>query len=107
MPTHPHHNLLHQPHDSIRHRIANDPYLDWLIMVVVASVMSLVCIGVGLISYQSVRRQLGAPVDASAQQPRALFDRQSLDRALREFGARADEQSSLLKGYAGVADPSL
>ncbi len=93
--------------DSFAHRVANDPYLDWLLLVIIAVVLSGIVIGIGFISFNTTRARLDAPVVAGSSAYRSLFDTEAMNRTLKTFNTRADEHSALLKGYGGVADPSL
>ena len=95
------------PQDPFMHRIANDPYLDWLILIIIAVILSGIVIGTGLIRYQEVQDRISAPVVLSALSPNRLLDGESMSRIIKAFSARATEHAALLKGYTGVADPSL
>lgn len=101
------HPSSRRPQDSLLHRISNDPYLDWRIMVVVAVVCAGIVIGLGLVSYERVAARLSAPAASDTATRPLLFDVNSMSKILDTFAARAGEQSVLMKGYSGVADPSL
>jgi NAD(P)H-hydrate repair Nnr-like enzyme with NAD(P)H-hydrate dehydratase domain len=103
----PTHSASRRPQDSFVHRVANDPYLDWLILVIVAVVIAGIVIGTGFISYQSTQDKLSAPLSTDSGARPVLFDADAMAKTLKTFQARAEEQSTLIKGYAGVADPSL
>lgn len=89
------------------HRVANDPYLDWSLLVLISVVFSGIVIGIGIISYGWTQDRLEAPstMDNSAKQ--ALFDVEAMSRVLDNFDDRSVERANLRKGYTGVADPSL
>ncbi len=76
-------------------------------MVVVAVVCSGIVIGLGLISYEDAKARLSAPAASDTSARPLLFDVGSMSKILDTFAARAGEQSVLIKGYSGVADPSL
>lgn len=76
-------------------------------MVVTFAIVSIVLIVVGYLSQVTTDLQLSAPIEVSAQNQRSLFDSQGLTQVLKEFEDRARERSALIKGYTGVADPSL
>lgn len=93
-------------HDPFSHRIANDPYLDWRILVAVTVVLSCVGAFIGFMSFRDVKSQLSAPVSSSVGS-QAFFNTELFSKTIRSYGARADEHEMLLRGYSGVADPSL
>lgn len=101
------HSSSRRPQDSFVHRVANDPYLDWFILVIVAVVFSGIVIGVGLISYRTSQDTLSGPAVSDAGVRKVLFDAEAMSKTLKTFNLRAEEQTALTKGYAGVADPSL
>lgn len=100
-------HISRRPQDSFVHRVANDPYLDWFILVMITVVFSGVVIGVGFISYNWVQDELSAPSKSSDSGRQILFDDGAMSKILDNFEDRATEQVNLRKGYTGVADPSL
>lgn len=105
--THTNYSSRRRPQDSFMHRIANDPFLDWFIMVICAVVISGIVIGAGFIAYHDAEARLSAPVISNAMSPQRLLDREAMSRILQTFKARTDEHAALIKAYSGVADPSL
>ena len=96
-----------RPQDSLLHRISNDPYLDWRIMVVTSTICAGIIIGLGFLSYGDTEDRLLAPVVSDTGARPVLFDAESMSKILKTFDDRATEQSALMKRYSGVADPSL
>jgi hypothetical protein len=101
------HSSRNRQQDSFGHRIANDPYLDWMMLVIIAVILAGVLIGVGFISYNDTQIRLSSPTTGGTGVHQSLFDTEAMNRTLKTFSARADEQATLIKGYSGVADPSL
>lgn len=93
-------------HDPFTHRIANDPYLDWRLLVAVTVILSCAGAFIGFISYRDVKSRLSAPVSSSVGS-QAFFNTELFSKTMRSYDARADEYEMLLRGYSGVADPSL
>ena len=94
-------------HDSIWHRLTNDPYLDWLTLVVISAILSGIGIGAGFIMYTHTRDRLSAPQTSDQGAHAATFNVETLSKVLKEFDQRAVERGNIIKGYVGVSDPSL
>ncbi len=101
------HKSSRRAQDSLMHRVSNDPFLDWLILIIIASILSVLAIGSGFLVYNDTQTRLDTPAAADPSTRQVLFDADALSRTLRDFNIRAEEQRSLMKGYTGVADPSL
>ena len=97
----------HRPQDSLVHRISNDPNLDWLILVVMSIIAAGLFIGIGLMTYNDTRARLSASADSNTSNNKVLFDVEVLSKTIKSFALRAEEYERLMKGYSGVADPSL
>lgn len=89
------------------HRVWNDAYVDWLIIVVFVTVLAGLYIGIGIITYENIKAQLTMVSTTKAQNVYTLFDTAALSRTLKEFESRATERSSIIKGYSKTSDPSL
>lgn len=100
------HKVSKRPQDSLMHRISNDPYLDWIIFIVTSTILAGILIGVGIMVYLDTQDRLSASVK-SDNKKEVLFETKALDQTLNDFHLRALERATLLKGYSGVADPSL
>ena len=63
--------------------------------------------GIGYKKYWDTTVRLAAPLPSSALNSSALFNVDELSRTLKNFDDRTEQRSMLLKGYAGVGDPTL
>ena len=96
-----------RPQDSFAHRLWNDPYHDWMLMVVISAILFGISIGVGFITYFSVKGSLAVPAVVVPTNPASLFNVNVLSTTLQNFEARTAEREAAKKGYSGVADPSI
>ena len=96
-----------RPQDSFGHRILNDPYLDWLFMLIITLIAASACVTVGFMRYSMVQERLDEISVIVPKTPEQIFDSSTLQQVLNDFGHRATERDRIKKGYSDVSDPSL
>lgn len=88
------------------HRIARDPYIDWVLMFNAFLILSAGFIFVGFVVYMNMDAEFGkSPKEAGADLPK--LDEAALNAVLADFESRKLERSMMGQGYRGVGDPSL
>ena len=95
----------HAVGQSLAHRIARDPYMDWILIFGVALIVSIILAVCGVYKYVSTEALLSKSVGQS--KPPAAIDTKALTQVLNKFDDRANERASLLHGYTGTSDPSI
>ena len=95
-----------RPQDSFKHRILNDPFLDWIYMIIIVLVLAGVYIGVGYTTYLDMQAKIDAAPTTNVTNPLRIFDQAALSRTLRFFDQRAQKRAESSRGYVGVGDPS-
>lgn len=92
---------------GVGHQIATDPFLDWVIILVVGLVIAAALVGVGVYVYFETQRTLVAADATAATKPALPFDRALLDKVLHEYGTRSAERSAIIKSFNAPKDLSL
>jgi hypothetical protein len=85
----------------------NDPYLDWLYMVIFTFILSVAYIGIGAFTFMHVRDSLSASPVEESRGISTIFNSEKLSQTLKTFENRARERARVVSGYSGVSDPSL
>lgn len=98
--------LTNKDRDSLRHKFLNNPYLDWVIIILISTMLSLICIGIGFKNYFNVQKRLNEPLPDIKSSP-IIFNSEELTKVLKQYDNQALEKTNFLKGYRGVSDPSL
>ncbi len=96
-----------QRQDSFFRRIGDDPYVDWLIMLVVVVVLVGVSAFFGYRTYVGVQSRLSEPTVHDASGNPSAFDVGALSGALKEFNDRTAGRAGILQGSGMPGDPSL
>jgi hypothetical protein len=87
-------------------RLANDPYVDWILIVVIWFILFIVVSGVGYWTFERISIQLSSATTAKSQITTAVFDEQRLNNVLNEFNNRRKEWIQLKDGsFPFPADP--
>ena len=86
-------------------QIWKDPFVDWLIIVIVSAVLIAAFSAVGVVTYEGMKSALANQPGYTV--PTSLADTRALNAVLSGFDARAAERESLRGGYGGAGDPSL
>ncbi len=104
---HSHQHVSSRDHrDPFLKRITNDPYLDWLIIIIIALVVAGVFIVMGYFVYNDTQDSF----QSGANQTNAsnkVFNSDSLSKVIKEIDGRAVERANIMQGEAKIADPSL
>jgi len=91
---------------SFLSRIFHDPYLDWMVMLLVTLFTAICFIAVGFFVYSETTIKLSS--DPHVPAPNLMFDTDLLSSTLKKYNERAAQYDLLMKrGYIGPADPSL
>ncbi len=100
------HKRSRHPQDTFVSRIFNDPYVDWLIMFIVAVLISCILIVLGYWTYTRAKTRLDAPPNPVLQ-GHGIFNAEILNKTLKEFDGRATERAAIVQGSVRMSDPSL
>ncbi|GEM_PF-1223303 len=90
---------------TMAHRIARDPYVDWAIVFIAAVIISVLLVVIGIYTYINMGSEL-TQASPQSHSPAAV-DTKDLNKVLDQFNERATERAVLLQGYSGPGDPSL
>jgi hypothetical protein len=94
-------------HASMLHVIANDPFLDWLLILVTAFAVTLTLVVIGASMYLGTGAKLAAPPPVVTRTAMSRVNTKALDTVLGEFDNRARERALPAKSYVAPKDPSL
>lgn len=95
------------PKGSLAHQIYSDPFLDWVIIVMLSVAAALVLVVAGTSVYLEIKENLAASEIFPGEKAVTLIDTAALDKVLQEFERRSQERYSVLRGYVAPRDPSL
>lgn len=101
------HSSSKRPQDSFMHRILNDPYLDWIYLIVIATILAIVSAGIGFVMYFDMKGNLSSSVITTSITKVSTFDSSALSRVLNNFNNRAVEKERILNTGSVIGDPSL
>ena len=92
---------------KFKNNIGSDPLTDWVVILSVSLLISIILISVGSYVYTNTEADLGAHSSSTFIRKKSGFDTQLLKKVISTFDARANERVLLSKGYSGPSDPSL
>lgn len=92
---------------SIPSLIGNDAYVDWVVMIIVSIIVSIVFIYFGISTYYGVEEKINEQNQKFVPVSKEAVDTKALDRVLGEFENRANAEKNLDGGYNASHDPSL
>ncbi|MEK7609866.1 MAG: hypothetical protein AAB470_01965 [Patescibacteria group bacterium] len=93
--------------DPFIRRVLTDPYLGWLLLIVISSIVSGVFVVLGYIAYSKISDRLSRPESSSEFKSNTIFNSNSLSKILKEFNNRGTERTNIIQGSARMSDPSL
>jgi hypothetical protein len=104
----PHPGHTHKTHEMLERlsNIGHDPYIDWVLILITATILTAVLVVAGFFAYTRVGFILSQP-SANPPSSSAKIDPAMLTHVLGQFAERARERNDLAKNYQGPADPSL
>jgi predicted aldo/keto reductase-like oxidoreductase len=94
-------------HTRAIYLVASDPFVDWVIFVVVSFTIAVSLIYIGSWVYVDTQAQLDSQGTVSSVNQSSRFDTKKLNQVIDTFDARAKERVLLRSGYVGHGDPSL
>jgi hypothetical protein len=92
-------------HDTFKHRLMENPYLHWMLILCATVLLSVVLMGIGFMKYTNAKARMSessTPVTTAASH---LFSVEELSATLKNFDTRAEQRAVFVKGYTGVGDP--
>lgn len=89
------------------HVVVNDPFLDWLIILILAFVTVLTLVAVGASVYLDTGARLSTPPPAAHRSGMSKVNTEMLGDILEEFDARARERALPARAFSAPKDPSL
>ena len=92
---------------KFKNYIGADAFTDWIIILSVSFLVSVLLIVVGSYVYMNAQTNLSAHGTTTFVNKRSSFDTQLLKKVIDTFDARASERVLLRKGYTWPSDPSL
>lgn len=101
---------LRVPHLSFSNAIreaGRNPFVDWIIILIVSIVLTIIFILVSLQLYRSVISGDIKSTDAVVVPTIKTFDREELSSVINRFNSKEATSVQVKKGYVGPADPSL
>ncbi|MFA6295620.1 MAG: hypothetical protein WC666_04385 [Candidatus Paceibacterota bacterium] len=87
--------------------IGRDPHVDWVIIILITVIVTIVSVVVGSMVYFNVGKSINEPDVSLIPDNKDLTDIKNLDLIIKEFDKRAEIRSDLIRGYAGPGDPSF
>jgi hypothetical protein len=100
------HSHGHEIHEGMSN-IGHDPFIDWLFILVMGSVVVIALVAAGFLSYKKVGNILSAPPTEATSSASSAIDPGMLAHVLKQYEVRAQERAEIIKAYKGPADPSL
>ena len=102
-----HHNQANEVSmDRPWRRIYKDPYVDWLLMIIVSAILMILLIFMSLMVYVDSESLLLNDVTVESGRGRAVIDQQALADAVQDFEVRQRNRSAGQDG-GFASDPSL
>lgn len=99
--------LSFQEYSKHLNRLSSDPYVDWVFIVTIWTVLFITFSGVGYWTFSEVSTRINSAPTNQSTTTIGIFDEQRLDRVLREFDNRRQEWIRLKDGdYSFPEDPS-
>jgi len=95
------------PGERFTHRLYSDPFLDWVLVLIVAVVIAVLLVAVDVSVYLGTSAHLNAPAPSATVRTSQAIDTVLLQKTVDAFNNRAADHSALEKGYSASADPSL
>ncbi len=95
------------PRGSMAHRLSSDPFLDWVIILIVALIVALALVGVGTSVYLGDRSSFMNPEAVQTNKAAMPIDEILLDKVLGGFDSNSEERAAILRNYSAPRDPSL
>ncbi len=84
----------------------HDPHIDWVLIVMLSTIISIVLVVMGVLAYMKVGDRL-AQKNKTAPVVTKTIDAKMLDYVVGKYDARVQESASLNKNFVGPVDPSL
>jgi len=94
------------PKRRLSYQLSTDPFLDWVIVLIVGMIFTLALVGVGISVYLGTEKGLSTET-AIPSDVTLPFDGVLLDRTLRELDQISVERKSITEHYKVSRDPSL
>lgn len=92
---------------GVGHQLATDPFLDWVIILAISTVLALTLVGLGIKVYFDTEKTLGTPAVSSDKKNPMPLDEALLKSVLTSFGTKAAEYNAIRRNSNTIADPSL
>lgn len=89
------------------HVIVNDPFLDWMIIIVLAFVTVIALVALGAYVYVGTAARLSAAPPTVPRIDMSRINTKALGDVLEEFDGRAAERALPAKAFIAPKDPSL
>jgi hypothetical protein len=94
-------------HRSVLSRVGRDPRIDWVLIVAISCILTVVLVFVGVEKYSNFDGSLQKKISTTDSKVSASIDTKSLDAVLERFDKKASDRAEALRGYSGPADPSI
>ncbi len=92
--------------DSVR-EIARNPFVDWILILFISSVIAVILIVGGINLYTRVVSGDIQSTDNSFNSSARVFNKKDLIDIIDQFNNKKNLQEQTKKGYSGPSDPSL
>ncbi len=86
--------------------IGRDPRVDWVSIVAVSFIATVVLVALGLVKYYFFEADLSKKATPVKKDLSQSLNAEALDNVLKGFEIRAKLHNDLLRGYIGPSDPS-
>ncbi len=94
------------PKGSLAHQLSSDPFLDWVMILVLALILAAALVAGGVSVYLGTGATLGANESVPVKPP-VVFDEAALVRALTSFEDMTKRRERIRANYDAPSDPSL
>ncbi|MCX6716202.1 MAG: hypothetical protein NT077_04300 [Candidatus Taylorbacteria bacterium] len=95
------------PKGRLAHQLSNDPFLDWVIILIIFLILIVTLVGVGISVYLGMRRELMSTETVQTRKSALPISETALDKVLDEFSRNSGERAVILRSYNAPRDPSL
>ncbi len=99
--------MLPIPKERILHQIQRSPFIDWLIILAVGTVIAVILVGVGVSVYLDTGTRLSAPPSNAPRSAALPLNNAVLQKVLTKFDGREAERADIIRSYSAPSDPSL
>lgn len=95
------------PNERIVHQVQRNPFLDWLIILVVSVTIAVILVWVGVSVYLDTGTRLDINPTGSPTGYKFPFSESTFQKVLTDFDDKAAERAAFMRSYAAPRDPSL